>query len=104
MQPETVMATDKVIQVVERFARKCQHNKFILDDQLGYVKCGICGEQLNPMWVIQRFADSEHRLFQHLEKLRNLVEVTKGKARCKCEHCGKVTRIATEREVNKAFV
>lgn len=104
MQHEPVMAKDKVIQVVKRFARNCQHNKFILDDQLGYVKCGICGEQLNPMWVIQRFSDSEHRLFRHLEQLRNLVEVTKNKTRCKCEHCGKMTNIATEREVNKAFV
>ena len=26
------------------FGRRCQHNKFIVDEQLGTVECGICGE------------------------------------------------------------
>lgn len=96
------MEGEKVIQVVTRLGPQCQHNKFILDDQLGYVKCGICGEHLNPMWVIQRFSDSEHRLFKHLKYLKRLVDETKDKTRCKCEHCGKITGIASEREKSRA--
>lgn len=96
------MEGEKVIQVVTRIGPQCQHNKFILDDRLGYVKCGICGEHLNPMWVIEQYANHEHRLFQNISFLKRLAEEIKDKTRCKCEHCGEITRIANDREVSRS--
>ena len=95
--------TEKIIHVVNRFSARCKHNKFIVDNQLGYVKCGLCGEHLNPIWVIEQYANHEHRLFQHLERLERLIELTKEKTKCKCEHCGEITKIANKNEINKAF-
>ncbi|MCY9874521.1 hypothetical protein [Vibrio barjaei] len=93
---------EKVITVVGRFAQRCKHNKFIVDPQLGVVKCGICGESLNPMWVLEQYASGEHRLIQQVERLRRLVEETKDKTKCKCQHCGKMTTIANKDEVRRA--
>ena len=71
----------------------CQHNKFLLDPQLGYVECALCGEKLNPMWVIQQFCNDEARLWNQLSGLRALVVEAEKKNRCKCEHCHKMTKI-----------
>ncbi|WCH25215.1 hypothetical protein [Aeromonas salmonicida] len=95
--------TDRVIQQVDRFARDCRHNKFIYDETLGYVECGICGEHLNPMWVIEQFTNKESRVVRYLEQLNRLVDETRAKTKCKCQHCGQMTDIANEREVSKAF-
>lgn len=97
---------EKVINIVgssERFAKGCKHNKFIVDTQLGYVKCGICNEHLNPMWVIEQYANHEHRLFQQLNRLNSLTKILKDKTKCKCEHCGQMTKIENSREMNKAY-
>ena len=95
------MDTDKVITTVNRFSGRCKHNKFILDPKLGYVKCEMCDEHLNPMWVIEQYANYEHRLFQQLHRLEKLVELTKDKTKCKCQHCGKMTSIANKNETSR---
>ena len=99
MKPEKIVT---VVSKTERyFAKKCQHNKFVVDTQLGYVKCGLCGEHLNPMWVIEQYANAEHRLFKQFEYLTGLNQELKDKTKCKCQHCGKMTSIASRREINK---
>lgn len=95
--------TERVIQQAGRFAGSCQHNKFIYDETKGYVECGICGEHLNPMWVLQQFTDTESRVVRHLNQLKRLVEETKAKTKCKCQNCGKMTDIANDREASRAF-
>lgn len=95
--------TERVIQEADRFAKSCQHNKFIYDETLGYVECGLCGEHLNPMWVLAQFTRKEARAVRYLAQLERLVADTRAKTKCKCQHCGKMTDIATEREVSKAF-
>jgi len=72
---------------------KCAHNKFVVDPELDYVECGICGERLNPIWVICEFANREHRANQRIRALNEIAEKAIQKNRCKCEHCGKMTRI-----------
>jgi len=47
---------DKVIHARSAFERKCKHTKFIVDESLNEVECGICGEKLNPIWVISQMA------------------------------------------------
>lgn len=47
----------KVIKLVARKINECKHDESILvDEQLEYVKCNKCGEALNPIWVLRRFA------------------------------------------------
>jgi len=77
----------------DRFKTNCQHNKFQVDSRHSTVECGLCGEKLNPMWVIEQFCNKEHRLFMQLDFLRKLAKKAEIKNRCKCEHCEKMTRI-----------
>ncbi len=81
---------DKVIKL--QF-NHCQHNKFIIDESLDRVKCGICGDYLSPMWVIKYYAKAENRFFHQIHNLQKIVEKAEKKNRCKCEHCSKMTRI-----------
>ncbi len=71
----------------------CAHNKLQVDQKLGYVKCGLCGEQLNPIWALAQFCKKEARANREVERLLALAEKAEKKNRCKCQHCGKMTRI-----------
>lgn len=82
---------DSVLKLVSH--GQCQHNKFEVDPTLNYVSCGLCGENLNPMWVLARLCSKESRFNLHLEYLEETVEKADKKNRCKCEHCKKMTQI-----------
>lgn len=82
---------DSVMIRAPRF--KCAHNKFVLDPTLAHVECGICGEKLNPMWVIEQYANREHRAWMRIFELDKIAEKAVKKDRCKCEKCGEMTRI-----------
>lgn len=83
--------TDRVLKTHRNY--KCRHNKFLIDDQLAYVECGICGEQLNPMWVLGELCGTETRFYHRLECLQKAAKKAEAKNRCKCEKCGQMTRI-----------
>lgn len=80
--------------VVRRHDFSCSHNKYVIDERLNIVECGICGKELNPMWVLKQIADGESRFSRTLDSLKEKIEKTKNKLRCKCQHCGKITRIS----------
>ena len=83
---------DKVI--LERVhGFKCAHNKFKVDTELDYVECGICGEHLNPMFVLSQLCGREARANKHYDYLVDIAEKTANKLRCKCEHCQRMTKI-----------
>lgn len=84
--------TDEVLSI-RRYAFRCRHNKYIVDRTLSAVECGICGERLNPIWVLEQLCDQESRARQHLNALKDKAEKAKEKNRCKCEHCKNMTRI-----------
>ena len=71
----------------------CVHNKFELDAQLDRVFCGICGEGLNPIWVLRQFMSKENRSLMNIDRLNKIENDTRDKLRCKCEHCNKITGI-----------
>lgn len=71
----------------------CQHNKYIVDERLEYVECALCGEKLNPMWVMSQLCLLEARYNMRLKHLGKLCEKAGKKNHCKCEHCGKMTKI-----------
>ena len=83
--------SDQIIK--KRFSPRCAHNKFIIDDSLTTVECGICGYQLNPIWVIDQLRFQESRYSMAMEEIKKTLEKAKAKTRCKCEHCKKMTRI-----------
>lgn len=99
----TIERVTTVVDMSKRFAKGCKHNKFIVDGQLATVECGICGEKLNPIWVLEQYANEEHRLFKQFNRLKALIKIAKDKTKCKCEHCKQMTRIANSRESNKAY-
>ena len=71
----------------------CRHSNFLVDSSLQEVECGKCGAKLNPMYVIERMANKESMSRNAIEELSAIVEKTKDKLRCKCQHCHKMTRI-----------
>ncbi len=71
----------------------CRHRHFIVDSRLNVVKCGDCGVELNPMWVLMELTAHESRYLNRIEELELQAEKVKSKLRCKCQHCGNMTRI-----------
>lgn len=94
---------EKVLERVDRFKKKCQHNKFIVDQELATVECGLCGEKLNPIWALGQLCDKEGRAHRTYERVKKLTEILDGKTKCKCKNCGKITPIASYKEENKAW-
>lgn len=94
--------SDKILHLKNKYRPNCSHNKFIVDPQLSTVECGLCGEKLNPMWVLEQYAKGESRLFNQLYTLKSEIEISKSKVRCKCKHCGKITSILSDSDIVKA--
>ena len=91
-EPEIIKDSENVL-VRAPFHGRCIHNKFILDSSLDTVKCGICDQSLNPMWVLEQLAIKEHRYVMRLKELHKEEVKAAGKMKCKCKHCGKMTKI-----------
>lgn len=79
--------------IVRSFSGRCRHNKYIVDEKLNTVECGICHKELNPVWVLTQFVNAENRVFMNIDYHKKLAEKAAKKNRCKCEHCKKMTRI-----------
>lgn len=82
---------------VEKLTRlevsRCQHNKFIVDESMAEVVCGLCERKLNPIWCLVQYTRGEGRIRSHLEYLEQRVKKTQDKLRCKCRKCGQMTSI-----------
>ncbi len=89
-EPDTIGET--VLRTAD-YQKQCRHNRFIVDVSLNEVQCGICGRNLNPMWVLTQLSGNEHRAANHLRQLQAMVNKTADKLRCKCQRCGKMTSI-----------
>lgn len=72
---------------------KCQHKHMTVDEDLNEVQCDDCGAKLNPVAVLLRFANEESRWHREGEQLRQLHKELDARVRCKCQHCGQMTRI-----------
>ncbi|ROO28231.1 hypothetical protein [Salinisphaera orenii] len=71
----------------------CQHKRLRVDEQLATVECRDCGEKLNPVHVIARMAKEESLWRRRLDALRAVRQKLEKRQRCKCDHCGRMTRI-----------
>lgn len=76
-------------------AGKCAHRLLTVDEELATVECDDCHEKLNPVAMLLRFAHEESRWKREGEKLNELNKALDARIRCKCQHCGQMTRIRT---------
>lgn len=76
---------------------KCKHLKILVDPYREYVKCGDCGEGLNPMQILYRFSTEEKNMHRKLQEDRAVVilirEKLNKKRRTKCGNCGRMTPV-----------
>lgn len=67
---------------------------YIVDQALAEVECGRCGAKLNPMWVLTRLASEDRRHEEGQRRYQDEMKRLSDRARTKCDHCGKMTRIS----------
>lgn len=72
---------------------KCRHLRVEVDADLAECTCKDCGERLNPIAVLVRYATEESRLSQCIDAMKVEREKLEKRVRCKCDHCGKMTRV-----------
>ena len=75
----------------------CDHRSVLIDDELWQITCAKCGEVLDPIAYMVRLAKEESYQNLLVNSYKKEVEELKNKLneinRCKCEHCGKFTKI-----------
>jgi hypothetical protein len=74
-------------------AGKCKHLRMVVDEQLDTVECEDCKEKLNAVAMLLRFATEESLWQRRAEELKKLHVALDAKVRCKCRHCGQMTRV-----------
>ncbi len=72
---------------------KCQHPRIEVDAIAAEVTCLDCSMRLNPIAVLVRYATQESRLSRQIQSNRELLSRLEERSRCKCQHCGLMTRI-----------
>ncbi len=78
----------------------CNHRNILVDERLMTLECADCGEELNPIHYIASLARREctakYNVTALVERIEKLDKKLKDKNRCKCEHCGKLTKIVKD--------
>lgn len=71
----------------------CQHEKMVIDEQLRIVLCGTCGEQLDPIECLLRWARIEYDLdtrVQYIQRFKQeQARKEEGRQR-RCRGCNKL--------------
>lgn len=81
------------LSIVQTTYTDCQHRHVEVDEKLAEVTCVDCKAKLNPVAVLMRFAQDDSLLERRWRELQAQVELLRGRTRCKCDHCGKITPI-----------
>jgi uncharacterized Zn finger protein len=77
-----------------RKSKKCLHTgSFLIDPASATVECEQCGDQLNPMWVLEHLASQERMWEAKIERARRIIAEAEKSSMTKCNHCGKMTKI-----------
>ncbi len=94
---ETKLMLAKVINISDvrskRLVESCAHRAILVDVQLSTVECGDCGEKLNPVMMLSRMGREESRWAEEYKRLQGIKKTLETRTRCKCQHCGQMTRI-----------
>lgn len=73
-------------------AKRCQHLTILVDQDKALVECADCRALLNPVEVIYRFATEESLLKRYRASRKEEIARLEAKRRCRCQHCGRLTR------------
>lgn len=87
----------EVIHLFQRGYRGCDgklfHGPFEIDTDLNFVTCKQCKKELNPMAVLDMIYKQQGRVSWREKELKELSQKVESKNKCKCQHCGKMTKI-----------
>lgn len=94
-RPEPPAVTPEALQLSEAPLAydACPHKRISVSELKAEVTCQDCGEKLNPVGVLLRYAKEESRLVMRIEENRKILAKLENKVRTKCEHCGQMTRV-----------
>jgi ribosomal protein S27E len=54
--------TDKLkIEIVNRYAKKCQHRRVVINEDMRNVTCKKCGEAVDPVWLLLEWVKEDQR-------------------------------------------
>ena len=72
---------------------RCRHIRILVDEDLAYVECRDCGEKLNPILILARFATEESRWLNEYRHHKKWMAEYEKRKRVKCFHCGEMTPV-----------
>ncbi len=76
---------------------QCRHTYMTIHEGSAKVTCNECKEQLDPLWVLTRFATEEQNMRKKLvlesKRFDNISKRLSEKCRTKCKHCQKMTPV-----------
>lgn len=73
--------------------KRCPHYRLTVDQALTELNCQDCGVNVNPIVWIADLAELFQALSYERKKLIEARARYEGKKRCRCEHCGKLTKV-----------
>ncbi len=93
--PVAHISHDRSLQCVPYKPGTCQHLgvTYFYSAAESEVTCGGCSARLNPVWVIGQMAQQESQWIEGRKVYLRLKEEHESRKRCKCQHCGRLTRI-----------
>ncbi len=93
--PDNVIVLDVVRDNMRmrRYLKECAHRKTKIDTTLSRLVCSDCGEHLNPVEWLAQVAELFEGLAQERARLDTARARYEAKQRCRCEHCGKITKV-----------
>ncbi len=87
----------KLLSFEKHKRQSCEHHSVLVDEELWQITCKDCGEVLDPIAYLVRLSNKQSYQGMLCDRYRELVVELQKKLRdmnkCKCEHCGKFTKI-----------
>ena len=84
------------LMLVEPPRTACSHypGRFIVDKDAGKCTCRDCGEEVSPMYVLERLMHHESLWNRNRDAHHDEMARLSKRVRTKCDHCGQMTRIS----------
>lgn len=73
--------------------KSCEHKQCEVDVRKNELTCLSCGARINPVWYLDMLSEAWDRTSTGNEARRELIKTIEERNRCKCTHCGKMTKI-----------
>lgn len=89
----------KIFVLAERMCKRDRanggyhHGPYVIDQRAAQVQCQACGMLMNPIQCLVEYARQWEHIDWRMEEMRKLKAKLEEKQRCKCEHCGKFTKV-----------